>query len=192
MIVHPSPPSRAPRARGESAVGLVEVIVVVLIILVLGTITVRTMSSARSDGDTAVAITTARTVGEAIDQFQGDHGGRLPGPPGSADWQPPNVTGSSPLAWRSPVDEANGRRPYARAAALEPILDGRIAVVRQDGTVAPGGAQSSARIRYLADPARGVFALDVSVRRNGELRPNCYVSSVEGTPSLPVEATRPC
>ncbi len=164
-----------------------------VIIVVIGAIAVRTSSSARAEGNTRLATTTARGLGEAIEQFQRDHGGRLPDAPGTSDWTPDGAEQGSIRAWQSPVDETNGNRPYANAGSMEALADGRIALRRSNGTSAPGTGDASATIRYVTDPANGQYALDVEVRKRGSMQPACYVSNAtNGSLITGLAAERPC
>ncbi len=166
------------RVRREAALGLVEVIIVLLIIAIIGAIAVMSTGSAKANGTAHVARATARTLAEAIEQFSRDHGGRLPGAPGTDDWTPQGATGAA--AWQSPVDIANGRQPYVKGQAVQPLVEGQVALLAASGAAGGGAAQPAATIRYVPDATRGTFALDVQVRRGQQLVPLCHVSSAEG------------
>lgn len=144
---------------------MIEVIVVVLIIAIIGAITALNVDRGRSKGHAAQGRATARALGEAVQQFQRDHGGRLPGAPGSADWG---------NAYLGPVDKANGNRPYARKSTLVAITDGVVGF--------QGGANPSApvRLRYVADANAGQFGFVVSVRKGNAHVPSCYVTNASG------------
>jgi prepilin-type N-terminal cleavage/methylation domain-containing protein len=163
----PGPGARA----GERAFGLVEVVVVLLVIGIVLTIAVRSLGSAQEEGAVAKGRTTARTLGEAIEQFKRDRGGRVPAQPGGSDWS---------SDWRSPVDVANGDRPYAKAGSLEALDGAALALETATGTVAPNGAGAAVRLRYVADDASGLYAVVVRSRDGGSWTPVCHVTNATG------------
>lgn len=152
----------------ERGIGLVEVIVVLLLIAIIGTIALASLHGTKRNAATTQGRTVARTLGEGIEQFARDRGGRVPGAPGGADWA---------NGWRSPVDVANGNAPYVKATALEPLDSGTVALVAQSGRIAPGGDTAPARLQYRTDASSRFYAIVVSERNGTTYRPACYVSN---------------
>jgi hypothetical protein len=61
------------------------------------------------------------------------------------------------------------------------------------GTSSGSVAQAAATLRYVPNANRGTFAIDVAVRKGGQLVPLCFVNSAEGGPAPGgLEATIPC
>jgi type II secretory pathway pseudopilin PulG len=146
---------------------MVEVIVVLVIIGVMVGIATLSLRGSHARSNSSQARSVAQQLGESIQQFQRDHGGRPPGTPGTADW------GGKYLA---PVDQGNGDRSYASAASLDALNSGAVALETTSGVARPG-ATKVARIRYYDNPATNLYALVVFIDRDGTLKPVCYVSN---------------
>lgn len=162
---------------------MIELIVVVLIILIIGAIAVSSVRSGTANGSLATGRTLARSIAEGVEQFQRDHGGRPPRAVTSADWSK-----------GSPVDVANGSRPYVRASAIEPLATGN-GFVLLDGTATAAPSRYAIAINYVHDQQAGLYALVVRDLVRG--RPECHVTNAgtdgAGTKfvnSLPTR--RPC
>lgn len=125
------------------------------------------MQGSKSNAHGARARAVALSLGEAIQQFQRDHGGRPPAQPGSVDWN---------AGWTSPIDRTNGDRPYVKTGSVEPLVAGAVAVANRRGATLAAGARAGSRIHYFDDPTRGRYALVVYVRRGTTWRAECFVS----------------
>jgi type II secretory pathway pseudopilin PulG len=174
MHYRTSQPTRASRtrphptlARREAGVGVLEIVVVLLIIGVLIGVGTMSMRGTQTRSNTAKARSVAIQLGEAIQQFQRDHGGRPPGQPGTVDWG---------NAWISPIDRGNGNRTYASQTALDALNGGGVSLERTNGTAGPR-ASTTTRIRYFENAAANQYALVVYVRRDGAMRPICWTSN---------------
>ncbi len=164
------PPMDTPRAC-EHGLGLVEVIVVLVIVGMLAGIGLVSLSSGHDRANLTKARSAARSLGEGIEQFQRDHGGRLPSAPGGRDWD---------RQWRSPVDSANGNKPYVRAGAVEPLATGAAALEDSRGRTHGTPQRNAARIRYLVDPANGLYGLVVRTADGNRWRNECHVTNADG------------
>jgi prepilin-type N-terminal cleavage/methylation domain-containing protein len=180
--------SRARRAPRESAFTLVEMLVVLVIAAILIGIGILSLRSSQDRGNTIQATTTAHAVGEGIEQFQRDHGGRLPTNPGTTDWNG---------GWLSPADEGNQQRPYVKKAALGPLTEGIVSLETSTGATGPNPART-ARIRYLVDANLGLYALVVRTDRGDGMLARCSVSNADPQTSqgagflAQTGAARPC
>lgn len=186
----PTTPRRLAGA-SEHGVTMVELLVVLLIIAVVAFAGLASMRGTQGQSQANRARAVAMQLGEAIQQFQRDHGGRPPGEPGAADWR---WTDRQVNWWVSPVDRGNSNRPYASARALEALTDRAVSLERSDGTT-HRGASTTARIRYVADRGRQVYVLVVLVNRSGRLAAECFVSNstlAHVRHLLPKGLTRPC
>lgn len=168
------------RARAEIGIGLVEVVVALLIIGVIGAFAVQSLVGTKQHSSTSEGRTVARSLGEGIEQFKRDHGGRLPTAPGTADWG---------NGWHSPVDAANGNKPYLRGSSVESLTDGSAALQTAGGTVAPGGANAPVHIQYRTDTSAGFYALVVRARTSSGYEAQCRVSNAAGAGSATFLAT---
>lgn len=180
-VAHARPVAR----QREHAVTMVELIVVVLIVAVIVFAGLAALGGSKDTAQLSRARSAAVQLGEAVQQFQRDHGGRPPGQPGTADWG---------NGWVSPVDRGNGNRPYLSRRAVEAVSDGAVSIEGSAGATGPG-ASPTARIRYLANPARNSYALVVYVRERGRLAPRCFISnsaSASLAGLLPSGVTRKC
>lgn len=185
------PDEAVPRCE-ERGFGLVEIIVVLVVLSIVGAVALHSLTGTKRNAAETRARTVARTLGEAVEQFRRDRGGRLPAAPGtalgSADW------GGS---WRSPVDVSNANRPYASAAALEGVGDRVVALENASGAVAPGGAGAPARLRYVVNQNAGFYAFVVRVRTGSSYTAKCYVTNATRTGSgtsfiAGLGASKPC
>lgn len=145
---------------------IVELALVMLIIAIIALIAVGSLRSGTARGSLAQARTVARTLDEGVQQFQRDHGGRLPDAVGSADW-----------VGASPIDQANGDKPYVRASALEPLQSGSV-LLEGAALGAAGRGAAPARIRYVLNAAGDSYAFVVDDMRTGN--PECHVTSARG------------
>ena len=142
-----------------------------VIVMILAGVGLVSLSSGHDRANTTKARSTARSLGEGVQQFQRDHGGRLPDAPGGADWD---------RQWRSPVDAANGNKPYVRSGSVEPLATGSVALEDNRGRTRGTPQKNAARIRYLVDPAAGLFALVVRVPTGNSWRVECHVTNADG------------
>ncbi len=164
----------------ESGVALIEVVIVLII---SATMMAVAMSSRESNGTSATragAISAARALGDAVNDFRKDHGGRSPAL-GTADWP----TGTVAQRNRGPINTYTGR-PYLRGKALD-VLSSDIARV-----VGPGGT--------APDPVRFVLQLSTAggrpggwaivVRDKRAKAPPCHITG--GAIAIPSGAGTPC
>ncbi|MEO6866681.1 MAG: prepilin-type N-terminal cleavage/methylation domain-containing protein [Gaiellales bacterium] len=165
----------------ERGFGIVEIIVVLLIIAIVGAIAFASVGNTRSNAATRTARAAAEALGEGVEQFQRDHGGRLPAQPGTvpagqaqSDWN---------AAWTSPVDASNRRgttpQPYVTAGSIQALTDRSAAVERSNGTVKEGLASTNVRIRYSANYTRGLYAFVVRSRKGTVWKSHCYATNAD-------------
>lgn len=152
----------------ETAFSLVELLVVLVVVAIIGATATMALSGSKERGGAITGNSTARALGEGIEQFQRDHGGRLPTIPGTADWGG---------GWLSPVDLGNGDKPYVRTGAVEVLADHAVSLEDASGTTGPNPS-STARIRYVVT-ADGLYALVVRTRNGVGFRARCYVSNAD-------------
>lgn len=149
---------------------MIEVCVVMVIIAVLTAIVLIPARSSRSRADISRARAVAQQLGEAVQQFQRDHNGRLPGPPGGADW------GGK---WETPVDASNSGAPYLGGTSLEPIRNGTVAVETASGQTTTAGAAARARLRYITDTSTNTFLFALRSDDGRGMLPHCYVTNAD-------------
>jgi prepilin-type N-terminal cleavage/methylation domain-containing protein len=130
--------ARPQAARTDSGFTLIEVIIVVVIVGILLGIFMFTMGSGKRAGAHSQAVTVAKSYQEAVEQFQSDHGGRVPKSIGDVeDW---------PVAEKGPVlTWGTEKRPYLKSGPPEAVSDKTVGV----GDASVGNAY----ITYEATPA---------------------------------------
>lgn len=138
MHTRTTPRARHQLARNDSGFTLLEVIIVVVIVGILLGIFMVTMGSGRRAGAHSQAVAVAKTYQGAVEQFQSDHGGRVPKSVGdSEDW---------PVAEEGPVlTWGSEKHPYLKNGPPEAVTDKTVGV--DDAGV------GSAYIMYEATPA---------------------------------------
>lgn len=156
----------ATHARAEAGFSLLEIIVVLVIIGIMLAVGFASMRGSHARANSAKAKSVAIQLGEAIQQFQRDHGGRPPGQPGTVDWG---------NRWVSPVDRGNGNKPYVSGTSVDALATNAVSLETTAGAAGPG-ASAIARIRYYENPAANLYALVVYINRDGTRRPVCWVS----------------
>lgn len=184
------------RAR-EAAFTLLEIVVVLVIIALIMGAGLSTLRGTKAQTQTNKARSVAIQLGEAVQQFQRDHGGRPPTQPasGNADWNP---TFTSPIDRSNPDAQGRGK-PYARGASVEALATGAVTLENRSGSPMVGSGQrasTTARVRYIDDQNRGIYALVAFADRGQGLKVQCYVSnaSTSTVASLvrPLGIGRPC
>lgn len=129
----------------------------------------------------AGAISAARVVGDAVDDFRKDHAGRAPVLGNTADWPTNSLANRN----RGPINTYTGR-PYLRARSVE-AFDSRIARVVGPGGTAPDPVRYL--LQYSISPGRpGGWAIVVRDKR-GTAAP-CYL--IGGSMPIPSGAGAPC
>jgi Tfp pilus assembly protein PilE len=171
----------------ERGIGVIEVVIVMLLIAMIGGIAVQSLRGTKRSTASTKGRTLALSLSEGIEQFQRDHGGRLPGDPGTADWG---------RTWLSPVDASNGNKPYVRQSAIESLVDGGAALQNNAGRAARGNPTAAVVIQYRSDVSAGSYALVVKTRTGSTYKSICRVTNASGSRSAAFRArlgvTQPC
>lgn len=156
----------------EAAFTLIEVVIVCLITAVVLAMAFAGRDSSGGSAHRAGAVSAARALGDSIQDFRKDHGGR---PPvlGSADWPTTTTTTRN----RGPRNTYTGRT-YMRSRAIE-VLDSRIAGVVSGGATAPAPARFTLQY-YRVGGRPGGWTIVVRDNR-GVIRP-CHVTGGSMTP----------
>jgi type II secretory pathway pseudopilin PulG len=180
----------------ERGFSLVELAAVMIVLMVLAGLWAMSAQRSQTDSGVRVGIAAALSLHEAIEQFQRDRGGRLPGPVGSADWTPgsPYLAGVPFEQWISPVDIGNGGKPYLATAARAEIIS-QVLTVQSPSPATPRpttGAVPKVRVSYIVNSAGSGFIMLVERLTGGTTYvPHCWVASNAATavPMLPPPLT---
>lgn len=179
---------RFDRARGmrvrevqEAATSVLEVVIVLVIVAVMLAMMLRTRDANGSAAHRVAAVSAARVMGDAIEDFRKDHGGRPPVLGHADDW--PTTTLESRN--RGPMNTYTGR-PYLRHKAVG-------GVESDNARIVGGGASAPASVRFALQyyqttgrPAGWVIV----VRDQRGKYPPCYLRG--GSMALPISGVQPC
>lgn len=155
-------PTRVRRRTHERAFTLIELVIGMVIVGMLVGSVVTVMTTSRSSSGRAAAIATARTLGDAIDDFRKDHGGRPPVLNNARDWPAPVIDG--------PRHSFSDQR-YLRRGAPDALRNGAAMIVGPTGS-ATGGARWA--LQY-APSTVGAGGWTITVRDRDRRAPACSI-----------------
>lgn len=121
-----------------------------------------TMFTGRTSSSRAAAVASARAVGDAIDDFRKDHGGRPPTLGNARDWPNPVMNGPR---------HRFSQRPYMRRGAPDALRNGVAMLVGPAGT-ATGTTRWS--LQYAPSTA-GAGGWSITVRDRRGAAPACSI-----------------
>lgn len=133
-----------------------------------------TMTTSRTSSSRAAAVASARAVGDAIDDFRKDHGGRPPVLGNARDWPSPVIDGPR---------HGFSQRAYMRRGAPDALRGGVAVLVGPTGS-APGAARWA--LQYAPSTA-GAGGWTITVRDSRGAGPACSIGGgqVAGLPERP-------
>lgn len=170
-----------PGAPRESGFSLVEIVAVVVVILVLLSIGVLAFRGAKRTTQYKAAASAAYTYADAIEAYMADNG-QVPPALGSPEWpagtREARVNGPINLMVRDPA--TNKPKRYARAAALEKVLDGLVDFGPNKAGAPPGAA---AYITYSVSGGSYTLLVETLPVSPGEAVQTCVVTNATALPS---------